>query len=309
MKRVVSISLGSSTRNSVGEIEFLNEKVRMERIGTDGDFNKLLQLLRELDGQVDAIGTGGIKLHVHAAGKPYPLRGSNLVVQAVKRTPLVDGSGLKDTIERYVFQLMEEQGIQVKGTKTLLMVGVDRFGMAEALWEMKADVVYGDLLFALNLPIPIRSLRALQFYGGLIGPFLKFIPFKWLYPIGKEQEKITPRFTNYYQWADIIAGDFLYIRRYMPDNLDGKVIVTNTVTAADVEELRKRNVRTLITSSPNIGGRSFATNVLEAMLVALSGKGRPLTHTEYMELLEQIDYQPRIENLQVGSGAQVASND
>ena len=61
VKRVVSVSLGSSSRNSVGDAEFLGQKVRMERIGTDGDMQKLLSLLRELDGQVDAIGTGGIK--------------------------------------------------------------------------------------------------------------------------------------------------------------------------------------------------------------------------------------------------------
>lgn len=298
MKRVVSVSLGSSSRNSVGDAEFLGQKVRMERIGTDGDMQKLLSLLRELDGQVDAIGTGGIKLHVHAAGKPFPLRGSKQVAAAVKKTPLVDGSGLKDTIERRTFYIMEQEGIPVRGTKTLLMSAIDRFGMAEALWEMKADVIYGDFMFGLGLPLPIRKLSTVWLYGSIVGPFLRFIPFEWLYPTGKQQDENTPRWEKYYEWADLITGDYHYIKRYMPTNLKDKVIVTNTVTESDVEDLRRRGVKILITGSPEINGRSFATNVLEAALVAVAGENRPLTHEEYNEMLDQMNYRPRIEYLQ-----------
>lgn len=298
MKRVVSVSLGSSSRNSVGETEFLGETVRMERIGTDGNMQKLLSLLRELDGKVDAIGTGGIKLHVHAAGKPFPLRGSKQVAAAVKKTPLVDGSGLKDTIERRTFHIMEAEGIPVKGTKTLLMSAIDRFGMAETLWEMKADVIFGDFMFGLNLPTPIRKLSTIWLYGSIVGPFLRFVPLSWIYPTGKQQETTTPRWGQYYQWADMITGDFHYIRRYMPDTLKDKIIVTNTVTEDDVADLRQRGVKILITGSPEINGRSFATNVLEAALVAVAGKDRPLTHDEYEAVLDQINYRPRIEYLQ-----------
>lgn len=301
MKRVVSVSLGSSSRNSVGEAEFLGEKVRMERIGTDGDMKKLLKLLRELDGQVDAIGTGGIKLHVHAAGKPFPLRGSKQVAAAVRQTPLVDGSGLKDTIERRAFHIMENEGIPIRGTKTLLMSAIDRFGMAETLWEMKADVVFGDFMFGLNLPMPIRKLSTIWLYGSIVGPLLRFVPLSWIYPTGKQQEETTPRWPQYYQWADLITGDYHYIRRYMPDKLEGKIIVTNTVTEADVEQLRQRGVKLLVTGSPEINGRSFATNVLEAALVAVSGKNRPLSHDEYEDLLDEMEYRPRMEYLQVNS--------
>ena len=301
MKRVVSVSLGSSSRNSVGEAEFLGEKVRMERIGTDGNMQKLLSLLRELDGQVDAIGTGGIKLHVHAAGKPFPLRGSKQVAAAVKQTPLVDGSGLKDTIERRAFYIMEDEGIPIRGTKTLLMSAIDRFGMAETLWEMKADVIFGDFMFGLNLPMPIRRLSTIWLYGSIVGPLLRFVPLSWIYPTGKQQEETTPRWSQYYQWADLITGDYHYIRRYMPDKLEGKIIVTNTVTEADVEQLRQRGVKLLVTGSPEINGRSFATNVLEAALVAVAGKNRPLSHDEYDDLLDKMEYRPRMEYLQVNS--------
>ena len=54
MKRVVSISLGSSRRDHKTTAEFGGQAFSIERIGTDGDKKKAVALIRELDGKVDA---------------------------------------------------------------------------------------------------------------------------------------------------------------------------------------------------------------------------------------------------------------
>jgi len=41
--------------------------------------------------------------------------------------------------------------------------------------------------------------------------------------------------------------------------------LTNTTTSENVEELKKRGVSLLITTTPVIEGRSFGTNVLEGV--------------------------------------------
>jgi hypothetical protein len=96
-KRVVSVSLGSSRRDSVAEVEVLGEKVVLERRGTDGDFQGAICLIRELDGKVDAIGLGGIDLYLVAGGRRYAIRDAQKLKEAAKKTPVVDGSGLKHT--------------------------------------------------------------------------------------------------------------------------------------------------------------------------------------------------------------------
>jgi hypothetical protein len=83
----------------------------------------------------------------------------------------------------------------------------------------------------------------------------------------------------------------------MPDRLDGKVIVTNTTTPADVEAFRQRGARYLVTSTPRLDGRSFGTNMMEAALVAVAGKGRPLTTDELQEMLERLNLKPTIQRL------------
>ena len=51
MKRVISISLGSSRRNKRVETTLRNEQVVLERIGADGDQKRMRQLFLEYDGQ------------------------------------------------------------------------------------------------------------------------------------------------------------------------------------------------------------------------------------------------------------------
>jgi hypothetical protein len=83
----------------------------------------------------------------------------------------------------------------------------------------------------------------------------------------------------------------------MPDDMSGKIVVTNTTTPADVELFRKTGVKYLVTTTPVLDGRSFGTNMMEAALVALSGKGRPLSLDEYNELLERLDFKPQLQEL------------
>ncbi len=111
MKRVVSVSLGSSKRDHAFETDFMGEHFRIERIGTNGDWDKAISLIRELDGKVDAFGMGGIDLYVHLAGKPYIIKDAKKLVAEARKTPMVDGSGLKNTLERKCILDIQKEGI------------------------------------------------------------------------------------------------------------------------------------------------------------------------------------------------------
>ena len=125
------------------------------------------------------------------------------------------------------------------------------------------------------------------------------LPFQFFYPTGKKQDRPPqPKYPEYYDDAEIIAGDFHFMRQYMPDRLDGKTILTNTLTAGDVEELRARGVTTLVSTTPDFAGRSFGTNVIEAALVALLGKRwSEVTPEDYARLLEALHLRPRLVRL------------
>nr|WP_218025690.1 hypothetical protein [Capsulimonas corticalis] len=257
------------------------------------------QKLVELDGQVDAFGLGGTDMHIYAAGKRYTFRQIEKLASAAVKTPVVDGSGLKNTLERETVQYLQREGIvDFAHSKVLLVSAVDRFGMAEALDATGASVVYGDMMFGLGVPIALRSLGAVNKAAKVLLPLVVQMPFSWLYPTGEKQNTITPKWTNFYDEANVIAGDFPYIRRYMPETLAGKIVLTNTTTAEDVEALTKRGVKTLITTTPEFEGRSFGTNVMEGVLVTLSGrKPEDLSPKDYMDLMAKLNWKPRIQTL------------
>jgi hypothetical protein len=298
MKRAVSISLGSSKRDKKVELELLGQRVCLERIGTDGDMNRAAQRFAELDGRVDALGVGGADLGMLVAGHWYPFHDVKRMVQAVRQTPLVDGTGLKTTLERRVAAFMDAHlGATIAPRRVLFTLGGDRWGMTRSFAEADYQLLFGDLGFALGLPIPIRNVaRAVWLYRRL-APLATQLPFAWLYPIGERQERRQPRFGAWYHWATVIAGDCHYIKRHMPERLAGKIICTNTTTPEDVALFRAAGACHLVTTTPVIDGRSFGTNLLEAALVAVKDKGRTLTFDELEEMIDQLGLEPTVQAL------------
>lgn len=301
MKHVVSVSLGSSARNKSAEQEFLGERILIERIGTDGSIEKAIKMIQDLDGKVDAFGMGGIDLWIGCGRKKYMLKDAIPIARAAKKTPIVDGSGLKGTLERRVVRYLNDVvKVPFKDLKVLVVSAMDRFGMAEAFQETGCDLILGDFIFVLDIPIKLHSLAVLDAVGRIIAPFAVRMPFSKLYPTGEQQYKTKPneKHAKFYYEADVIAGDFLYVMKNMPPRLPGKTILTNTVTERDVEDLRARGVSTLITTTPNIEGRSFGTNVMEAVIVALLGKDPDkITVGDYEDILDRVGFKPRIEVL------------
>ncbi len=300
MKHAVSISIGSSKRDKAVEVTLLGEKVSIERIGTDGDMEAAALKYKELDGKVDAFGVGGADLGALADGKWYPFYSVKPMVRFVKKTPLVDGGGLKNTLENKAPAFLDQkigEYINSRGRKVLVTVGVDRWGLSKSFVEAGYETVFGDLMFGLDIPIAIHKISQLKTLAALLMPIAGRLPFEWIYPTGEKQEKRTPKWEKYYQWATVIAGDCHYIKRYMPYDMQGKVIVTNTTTPEDVETFRKAGIKYLVTTTPVLDGRSFGTNMMEAALVAASGKGRPLTWPELTEMLDKLGYEPQLQEL------------
>ena len=175
---------------------------------------------------------------------------------------------------------------------------MDRFGLAEALVEAGAKAVFGDLLFGLGLPIPIKKLESPASLATLIAPIITLLPISLFYPTGDRQNESCPRFSQYFQEANMIAGDLHYIRRYMPLELAGKMIITNTVTRDDEELLKDRKIATLVTTTPEIGRTVLRHQYSGSGAATLAGK-RPeaITAEDYSRILDEIGVEPRIKRL------------
>jgi len=299
LKTVVSVSLGTSQRDKQQTVDLLGDTFSIERRGTDGDMAKFAKTFTELDGKVDALGVGGADIYLRLPGRVYAFRQIKNIVDAVHFTPVVDGGGLKHTLERETIRQLQREGvIDFAKLKVLMVSAVDRFGMAQAMEEALAQVTYGDLMFGLGIPIPMRKYKSVITFGKILLPIITQLPFKWFYPTGKQQEERKPKYPAEFLRADVIAGDWHYIRRYMPDKLPGRTIITQTIRKADLDFLKSAEVKRVITTTPEMGGETFATNVMEGVIVAHLGKKvADLTEQDYLDTLRKLGWKPNVIDL------------
>ena len=70
-----------------------------------------------------------------------------MLKDVVQETPVVDGSGLKNTLEKLVIKTLDKDPrFKFRDKKTLMVCAMDRFGMASALVEAGADIIFGDMI-------------------------------------------------------------------------------------------------------------------------------------------------------------------
>lgn len=293
MKHAVSISLGSSKRDKSVKVNLNGQEILVERIGTNGDIEKAHQMYLELDGKVDAFGVGGVDLYLRLDDREYPLHAALKLVSGVKHTPLCDGRGLKHTLERRVFQLIKSQLGGVRFKQAFVPVAADRAGLAEAVAEVAERTVFGDLMVALGVPIPIYGIPAFKRVARVMLPIVSHFPMSMIF-YGSDGAEHEPKYTKYFAESDLIAGDFLFMRKYMPTDLSGKTIVTNTTTEDNIALLKERGVKRIITTTPRFDGRSFGTNMNEAMLTAYAGRRRRLSDDELNGLIDELGIRPTL---------------
>ncbi|MEI6502243.1 MAG: quinate 5-dehydrogenase, partial [Armatimonadota bacterium] len=274
--RIVSVSIGSSRRDKRIETEFLGRPFLIERVGTDGSLQTAGDMIADLDGKVAAIGLGGIDLYLVAGKRRWIVKDALKLAQRAKITPVVDGSGLKNTLERATVKYLAEHGLitaadgSSRRPRFLVVSAVDRFGMAETVVELGYDHIFGDLIFALKVPIAVCNMGTINLLARTLLPILCRLPFETLYPTGDKQEKLSTVGRKWFDWADVIGGDFHFIGRNLPSPeqdsskpLAGKMIITNTTTDEDVAKLRALGLEKLVTTTPRFDGRSPGTNVME----------------------------------------------
>ena len=293
MKHAISISLGSSKRDKSVKVNLNGQEILVERIGTNGNIEKARQMYLDLDGKVDAFGVGGVDLYLRLDDREYPLHAALKLVSGVKQTPLCDGRGLKHTLERRVFLLIKSQLGDVRFKQAFVPVAADRAGLAEAVAEVAERTVFGDLMVALGVPIPIYGIPAFKRVARVMLPIVSHFPMSMIF-YGSDGAEHEPKYTKYFAESDLIAGDFLFMRKYMPTDLSGKTIVTNTTTEDNIALLKERGVKRIITTTPRFDGRSFGTNMNEAMLTAYAGRRRRLSDDELNALIDELEIRPTL---------------
>ncbi len=298
MKEVVSITLGRSSRDYEFTTTLLGEEVRVRRIGADGDVARVKALIREYDGKVDAIALGGVVPAFKVGKSTYPHYEAQEIASQAKITPTADGVLLKGTLERWtVARAVAKEPGRFNYRRVLVFSGIERYPLAEALSTFNVELRIADPKIHFGLPITLSSMSQLNRYAKYAMPYLADKPYRRLHPIGKGPTH-DARLEKDCKWADVLAGDFAFIRRYAPQDLKGRTILTDDPSPEDIKDLKARGVHTLITLTPKISEeRPFVSDdILEAMIMAVKGL-RTLDEAAVLAIIADANWEPNIQRL------------
>ena len=319
VRRVLGVSLGASARDHRQCVALGGLRVFVERFGTNGDaalYDALVAQARA-DPKVDAVGLGGVSLRLRIGRRA--LRVSNaarllpsLRAPAAGLAPCVDGTVVQECLEPRLAGWIRGQAWGAGARRVFFTCGAARWTMVEGFLDGGYDVSFGDLAFELGLPVVLRSARVVQLLAVAVATLLTSwaVPYSWVYSgprdtpdAGGPAPKVARAVAAAIAAADLVVGEHAYVVGRVPlALLRGKIVVTNSVTAAEAAQFMAAGVRALVTSTPELGGRRFGTNVVEALLLtyarARSGGtrgGGGVSQTEIAAAVQELDLQPSVE--------------
>jgi hypothetical protein len=226
VKRIVSVSLGSSSRDHRARDRIARAKrIDLERVGMDGSIDRAMRETARTrrNGRRDrARRNRRLPLRRHRSAsrcatacacskrsKPRPSSTAAAQEYARARTPFA-------TCATNSASICGHEGADGQRARPFRHgAGARRRGRRR---------LFGDFIFALDLDKPVRGLAEFEAPGRALScPMRASCRFSSSIRPGKKQDRPPqPKYPEYYAEAEIIAGDFHFMRQFMPDRLDGK---------------------------------------------------------------------------------------
>ena len=302
MKKILVVHPG--TGSSSERVRFLEREVEILRQGCGGDITRAEEILRAHDGRVDAIGLEGMprRLRLAHATRVHPQ--GHALFECVRKTPVVDGGGVRAGLERWAIKLAERAQPGIFSQKRVLMLpGLQHVGMSDALGARAQSVRYADPAVFFGLPqilgIGARRTAASAAPATLNGLIETVRQAPWPAPAARVNGGALAKSCD---WADILAGNGAMILHHGPRSLTGKTIVADSLSREEVDEFERRGASIVVTLLPPLDPEDeFARHsavTLEALLAALRRDTlRPPDEDAYLDLMADLAWKPAIRYL------------
>ncbi len=166
MKKVVTVTLGSSKQDFDFETDFLGERFFVKRLGADGDHRKAWEMLRRQQASADAMGVGETSDHYHVGLRTIVNRETEKLTKVVTRVPVTTGAHLRRLLQvRAVRHVQKELGGYFNNNKVLFLSGMRNYEIAVALSEYTKNLSFADPVFQAGSPLLLGSLAQLELYA------------------------------------------------------------------------------------------------------------------------------------------------
>lgn len=297
MKKIASISLGSQDQDYSFKTRFLGQNFHVSRSGSNGDNRAAGQLIKDTREQVDAIGLGMVREHYTVGTDHFVRPETRKLEKFASPTPVTTGARLREIVQEWTLRSAQmELGNIFNNARILFLSGTLNYRLASILSEFTDNLTFADPVAQFGLPNLLHSLRALELYAAGSHPILRFEGSKALVP------SLAPfQFFNHLMLkravkdAHVVVAPYEQLQHYGPAELEGKTVITSTVSEQRLQELKENGVRLVLDCSIQPFKHTVGLNVIEAMIMAALGKpAGDITHDDYLEIFTDLKLKPRL---------------
>jgi len=295
MKKVVTVTLGSSKQDFEFKTEFLGQSFSVKRMGADNDTGKAWELMRRQQATVDAIGLGEIGDHYQVGLRTVVNKETQRLLNVVTRIPATTGATLRRLLQvRAVRHVQKELGNYFNNNLILFLSGMRNYDMAVALSDYSKNLSFADALFQTGAPAMLTSLEQLELFAK---------GSEWMLS-GKSGEMLEAsmsgfkgkRIAGVVAKSHVIVGTFAEIKAVgNPSNLEGKTLITSAVDDERMAFFTKCKVNLVVDVSPKLFDKVVGVNTIEAMILAALEKGADeVSDDDFEEILDELKIAPRL---------------
>ncbi len=295
MKKVVTVTLGSSKQDFEFKTKFLGQDFSVRRLGADMDTGKAWELMRRQQASADAIGVGEISDHYHVGLRTIINKDTQHLTNVVTRVPVTTGATLRRLLQvRAVRYVQKELGNYFNNNLVLFLSGMRNYDMAVALSDYTKNLSFADALFQTGAPTMLTSLEQLELYAKGSELILSSAT-------GRALEASLSSFKNnrvasVVAKSHVIVGTFAEIKAVgSPANLEGKTLITSAVDDERMAFFTKCKVNLVVDVSPKLFDKVVGVNTIEAMiLAALDKRQEEVSDDDFEEILDELEITPRL---------------
>jgi predicted amino acid dehydrogenase len=279
MKKVITVTLGSSKKDFEFKTRFLGQEFSVQRLGADRDSSKAWELMRRQ----------------HVGLRTVVNKESQRLMQVVTRVPVTTGASLRRLLQvRAVRHVQKELGHYFNNNLVLFLSGMRNYDMAVALSEYTRNLSFADPVFHAGSPLLLSSLEQLELYAKGKELIPDIVPGEFLKSVLKTvKNKIV---ANAVARSHVIVGTFREIQAVAAGgNLEGKTLITSAIDDDALAFFTKHKVNLVVDVSPKLFDKVVGISTITAMILASMDKPESeVSDHDFEEIINELDIKPRL---------------
>ncbi len=293
---VVNVTMQGNEWDYDEKVTFAGRNFRLVRVGTKGDLQAAEDLVWKWSLKADAIAVTGIR-EAQAAGLFHGNPGEIRKVKGTtKRVPICDGAALADVLQEWAIRRVHNEMPGYFNNARVVVLGSGSQDRTIAtLREFTHNIDFLDPTQRVDVPMALATNPVLSKAAEVGMMSWRHTPGlvkeRASIPAGWVSDKLAHRAAVD---ADVIVGTYAEIARFGLEDLAGKTVITNAVSAGRLAALAERGVDLVIDATPRPFTFMAVTAMFEAMAAAMVEEDRDLRTDDLIELIETAGLQPRL---------------